>query len=240
MRPKPEKPESRKERGPGGTIRETETHPAYGMVGIRRTTGSIKLYGSALDKHGSFIEIIVREAERQHDLGRDWHASGKILVQAAVSQAQFAELITTPNVGHGVPCTLQFVTDRGHVPPIDMDTETEARKVVEGFQESLEDLSERLKEKAGQLEKILAKKSVGKEDRRRIRELFGFVRQEVDANMPYAVEAFQEAAEKVVAQGKAELDAMIASVVGRLGFESLGQLASAASGAPALAEGKKE
>jgi hypothetical protein len=121
-----------------------------------------------------------------------------------------------------------------------MDTETEARKVVEGFQESLEDLSERLREKAGQLEKILAKKSVGKEDRRRIRELFGFVRQEVDANMPYAVEAFQEAAEKVVAQGKAELDAMIASVVGRLGFESLGQLASAASDAPALAEGKKE
>lgn len=230
-----ERPKRVKERSHGGTLAEVETHPAYGLVGISRRNGLKKLYGSALDKHGSQISLTVKTSERIHDLHYDRHHGREVLIELSMSHAQFAELITTPNCGDGVPCTLEFVAGRGHLPSIDFETQTEAAKVVDGFRESLSDLSEKLRQKATALDELLEKRTLGKADRKRIRELFGFVRQEVDCNMPFAVEQFQEAAEKVVTQGKAEIDAMVSGTVRKLGLESLEQLASAGS-LPALKE----
>jgi len=217
---------------------EVETHPAYGACMVSRVTGQIKLHGSALDQHGSFIVLTVRKAERIHHLHQDWHHPTDVLIEVAMSHAQFAEMITTPNIGSGIPCTIQSFGGK-RVSAISFETETEAKKVVEGFREHQEEFVAGMRERLDKVAGILEKKSINKADRKEIMSVLESAVTEMSSNQPFVVEQFQRAAEKVVTQGKTELDAMVSGAVNRLGLKSLKQLAEAASDqdVPQLAEG---
>ena len=88
---------------------EVEAHPCYGMISVHRQTGGhTKLFGSPLDSHPSTIAITIREAERHHNLSSDWFFARKPIIEIDLSPMQYAEMITTPNVGSGVPCTIRY------------------------------------------------------------------------------------------------------------------------------------
>jgi len=230
--PNPVEPKRIKGHGPCND-EEIETHPAYGQVGISRVTGHAKLYGSALDHHQSFIRLGIRHSERHHSLYRDWHFGKDTIVEVELSHAQFAEMITTPNVGTGVPCTIVFHTTKpgpGMVPSIADSMQTEAEKVVEGFKEGQAEIVERLKKQVTEGYALLDKKAINKGDRDALREILDFVIREVESNRPFAVSQFQEAAEKVVTQGKAEIEAFTTMAVQSLGLKKLSELAALASG----------
>jgi hypothetical protein len=242
--PKPQAPKRTKQEGHADT-EELETHPAYGQVGISRVSGQAKLYGSALDHHQSFIRLEIRHSERRHSLHRDWHFGKDVIVEVNLSHAQFAEMITTPNVGTGVPCTLSFHSSKpgpGMVPPIAESMQTEAEKVVEGFREGQVEVVEKLRGRVDEAQAVLDKKSINKGDRELLRGVLDFVMREVESNRPFAVSQFQEAAEKVVTQGKAEIEAFTTMAVQNLGLSKLSELAELASGeqTPRLIEASSE
>lgn len=242
--PKPEAPKRSQVEGPADT-EELETHPAYGQVGISRVSGQAKLYGSALDYHHSFIRLEIRHSERRHSLHRDWHFGKDVIVEVNLSHAQFAEMITTPNVGTGVPCTLSFHSSKpgpGMIPPIAASMQTEAEKVVEGFKEGQAEVVEKLRSQVEEGHALLDKKTIGKADRETLRGILDYVMREVESNRPFAVQSFQEAAEKVVTQGKGEIEAFTMMAVQRLGLSKLSELRELASGEPAprLVEGSSD
>lgn len=221
-------PEITRESGPALEGEEVERHPAYGQVGISRCQGQTKLFGSALDYHGSFIKLTVRRCERRHSLHRDWYFGRGEIVEVWMSHAQFAEMITTPNVGMGVPCTIRFHSTKpgpGEIPRIADEVRTEAEKVVEGFKEDQTRIVGTLHEKMAEAAVILDKKGgINKGDREAIRDLLEFVIREVELNRPFAVKSFQEAAEKVVTQSKAEVEALVGMTLRRLGLTKLSEL----------------
>ena len=100
-----------------------ESHPAWGMVEFSRVEhgGPCRLFGSSLTNHGTTIILRVWEASRKHDCGQDWYHGSirKELIAVEMSAAQFAGLLTTMNVGNGVPCTIRHVqgVQRPEVPP---------------------------------------------------------------------------------------------------------------------------
>lgn len=212
---------------------EVERHPAYAQIRISRVQGSNKLYGSALDRHEGYMTISIRHSERYHDLSRDWLYGHGEIIEVALSAAQFADLITTPNIGMGVPCTLQFHSSEpgpGNVPGIDWETETEARKVVDGFKKRQTDFVKTLKAMVKRGKALLDKKSVNKGDRESLRDILDHVLREVESNRPFIIKQFQEAAEKVVSQGKAEVEAFVTQAVTRLGLTKLSELQALAAG----------
>lgn len=232
--PKAEAPKRTKIQGPAD-MEELETHPAYGQIGISRVSGQAKLYGSALDHHHSFIRLEIRHSERRHSLHRDWHFGKDVIVEVNLSHAQFAEMITTPNVGTGVPCTLSFHSTKpgaGMVPPIAESMQTEAEKVVEGFKEDQAEVVEKLRSQVQEGQALLDKKAINKGDREALRGILDYVMREVECNRPFAVSQFQEAAEKVVTQGKAEIEAFTTMAVQNLGLSKLSELTELASGEP--------
>jgi hypothetical protein len=212
-----------------GETEELETHPAYGQISVTRVQGHAKLYGSAIEDHGTFICIKIKHSKRRFHLLRYWFSSGRNIVEVHLSQAQYAEFLTTPNMGEGVPCTLSRLGGES-VPGIAPSMKTEVERVVRGFVEDQAEIVDKLRAKVDHGLSLLRKSRIGKGDREHLRGVLEYVMREVEANRPFAVESFKEAAEKVVVAGKAEIEAFTMSAVMRLGLSSIRQLHALAVG----------
>lgn len=201
------------------------THPSYGQARFSRIMGTFKnLYGSPVAEHHHAIELTISRSEISNDLGRDWRHTRETLIQVLFSPSQFAELITTMNVGDGTACTIDFIQGLGSVPRPPATDQVEHERITAGFEEKLSGLVDLLRDKLSHVRELLAKKSLSKEDRRDIERVVAGTLQEVEKNAPFIVEQFGRATERVVAAAKAEIDESVTSSIQRLGFKKLEEL----------------
>lgn len=201
-----------------------KTHPAYGVVAFNRVQGSPgPMFGSSLPQHGTFIRLVIRQAQRKHDLGEDWiMGKGRSLIEVWLSAAQFSELLTTMNIGDGVPCTIKRF-DGAEVPNMPDDEQTIAERVYEAAQVKMDLFAEETRAELAQARAaLLAKGSISVKARNEIVSTLDKILREADANLPYAVRSFQRAVEKTSAQAKAELDALVSHTITVKGLEALG------------------
>lgn len=200
-------------------------HPSYGMVQISRRSGSPKLFGSSLSQTltQNYITISVRKAtliREGTDPDRYYGSMRGDLIEVDLSAAQFAELITTMNVGLGVPCTVSVLNNEKVAPPPDLSSESEnirekfKAEVTEFAREVQDDILPKVRE-------ILTKKTLNMADRQAVISAFERVARETGSNVPYTLELFEEATEKVVAAAKTEIDAVLTSVIMNAGLASL-------------------
>jgi hypothetical protein len=148
----------------------------------------------------------------------DWYSanSGTPLIEIHLSAAQFAEMITTMNVSDGVPCTIRYFDGKSVEDP--PDEETEAEKVRTGFKEKTGALARRLGEFRAEMGRLFEKKAVGKGDREEVLKQVDLFIQEVRSNMPFVLDQFEEATEKVVTTAKAEVEAFTMHAVTSAGL----------------------
>lgn len=84
-----------------------ESHESFGMLGFYRSSvTSANLFGSSI-KHQHTIRMTLKKAEKGRSLNRDWYSGRGEIVEVEMSQNQFAEMITSMNVGDGVPVTIR-------------------------------------------------------------------------------------------------------------------------------------
>jgi hypothetical protein len=210
--------------GLGGGKDKEERHESFGLVGFNRVSGSRHLFGSHLETHQHFVTMRVYRARLVHDsLSYDrYHADGRLpIVEVHMSAAQFAEAITTMNVGDGVPCTIDAV-EGVSMDPVPREVVAENVKIREGFAESIQGVVEQAVTARDEFEKILDSKSTVSKSR--ARELLGVLNRvvtELRSNAPFVVSQFQESAEKVVTQAKAELEAFTMRALMRVEGQSL-------------------
>lgn len=129
------------------------------------------------------------------------------IIEVDMSAAQFAELLTTANVGLGVPCTIRYVNNEKIEDPPEIPQEIE--KVRTHFKTRMKEATEDLKVNQKRVQELLEKKSLSQADRREILESITAVRRHLEANTPFYLEMFEEAAERVVGHAKAEIDAFV-------------------------------
>lgn len=92
---------------------DTYHHPSFGMLSFSRAHGGhSNLFGSSI-QHRDTIHMVLKEGTVSRDLNEDWYFGGPEIVEVEMSQSQFAELITSMNMGSGVPCTIKFI--KGHL-----------------------------------------------------------------------------------------------------------------------------
>lgn len=205
---------------------ETEfKHPSYVLVSFSRRQGNPgQLFGSSLKQQYNYITLQVREGTRIHDnrLGVDRYfgpMSGTIL-EIDMSAAQFAELITTMNIGCGVPGTLRrFQGKAVEKPPTET---TEAEKVRANFRYQMKKFTEKAREVKKSLDAMLDEKAtISKADRKSIKDKIGHLIAEFETYAPYIHERFEEAVEKTVNAAKTEIDSFITTAAVMTGFKQL-------------------
>jgi hypothetical protein len=186
----------------GGTIKD---HPSYGMIGFSHGNvngeGS-RLFGSKL-LHNDVITITLKSAEHDRHLNNDWYHAKEVIAEVRLSATQFAQFITMPNRGDGVPCTVMNVM--GTSMP---ETPTDAllKKHADEFKATMRNMTVDMREKLDMLNLILSKQAIGKGDREEIKSLFNGFLTEIESKVPFIQAQFGEELDKAVQSAKIEME----------------------------------
>ena len=212
------------------TTEYDETHPSYGCISISQVQGRGVLFGSEVT-HQHFISLTISEARRVVDEPREFVMADRELVRIAMTQAQFAEMITSPNRGSGTPCTIERFTgdvgqpwvDKRHggrpAPP---DPEHYTKKYKTAMGERAGRVSESIKMASEKAARILSGED--KPTKTNLGELAAALRMaqmNLDQNMPYVMEEMEEGIEKRMSTAVSEFESYIAFSLQAKGLENL-------------------
>lgn len=191
------------------------------VVQFNRSSGSSRpLFGSDI-KHSHLITLTISKAYSYRDETiHSTHVMGtKTLAEVMMSQAQFAELITTMNYGVGTPGTLVRLGDKQIKPPIAV------MGVVDQFTEEtkakIADLQNMLIASEITTKEILEKNYLTKADKDTLLRVLTDSARMVSDRLPFIVDQFAKAMDTIVADSKADVEAHINSAVAKAGLAGL-------------------
>jgi len=200
-----------------------EEHESYGMLGFSRTSVNppIALFGSSI-KHGNIICMIVKEAKISRNYQKNWIHGGKNLIEIEMSASQFAEAISSMNIGDGIPVTVKYV--KGDEQKREPPPEKDFKKTAQGeLKSEMKEIGERIEELSKDAKEILERKGTqikAGEKEKLLRDIM-FLLQEVRSNIPFAHECFQEAVDKTVTEAKVEIDTCFTTMREKIGQKAL-------------------
>ncbi len=205
-----------------------KTHPAYGMLGICRCQGDPgTLFGSEIKTPMSFIRITLSAAEDHWSLSRSWFHGRKTLVELDMTHSQFAEAITTLNVGSGIPCTIRYLPGE-ELPRIADDT-----TVHDQIKADVKDTANEAVDRIKALHAAIAEAKLPKGVQNKLLELARSAAASLDNSLPFVLDQYAEALESMKAKAATEVDAMLMAAITRAGIDVL-KLDKAASQPPEL------
>lgn len=206
----------------GKGVREgevVESHPAFGMIGLSRVSSrSVVLFGSAV-KHDHFLELTIKGATRHTSIWKDWYFGREELIRVSISGTQLGELLSSMNVGDGVPCTITRFNGEG-MPRIEefSTVQEEAQAQMDEQLSSLLKASKELLERAQTIVKAGAPRKADKEE---LLSLLTQLSHGIGENINYASKCFEEKMEKTIMQAKGEVETFINSKIQAAGLAAL-------------------
>lgn len=216
----------------------TERHPSYGVIGISRVSGNASLFNSDV-KHMHFISLRISTARRVIDGTHEFVTNDEQVAEVYMTEAQFAQMITQPNQGSGVPCTLHFSAgDKGKPwvhPRFGTRPDPPApEKFEKKFNEEASYRAKIIADHLAHLEQSVASMLSGetKPNKGTLNDLQGKIksaRMQIENNIPYVLEVATEQLEKKVASAVIEFESYVAQSLQARG------LSSAIADAPRLA-----
>lgn len=183
-----------------------EKHPSFGQLSFCRRShgGETRVYGSSIG-HRSTVVMTISHSEKRRDLNRTWYFPDKTVVEIEMSQSQFAEAISSLNMGGGVPCSIRYIEGKGNIEP------TPYENVREVFET---ELKEKLKKTLGQADALLeeasgllGQKSVRKRDLAELLNKVERIKTELHCNFPFIYDSFNEQMDNTVTEAKGEIEA---------------------------------
>jgi hypothetical protein len=194
-------------------------HPSFGMIGVSRATAGgdgLTLFGSQT-RHHTVLGISIRRAFVQRDLTDDRvYSTADVLIEIEMSEAQFGRLLTQPNIGDGVPCTIrylpnEFVVERDEHsriprPPLPPRSSDKFRTdMAQRTTRAMSTLRSLQREIGAAMHDGALRKGRGEELLRSVVSL----KQELLSNIPWIAERFEDDMENSLDEAKADLAAWL-------------------------------
>lgn len=173
-----------------------EEHPSFGMVRVVRSSGTpVSLFDSEI-KHQHFVTLTINRADRRRELNNDWIHPTKQLIEIEMSEAQWAQVISSVG-SSGTPVTIRWTGADGLIPrpPYAPRMEHSLAEVRDAAQKMFDKAMDAL---------AAAEARPTKANLRNLR-----LRMEQSAgNVVFAAQSLDEHIEKTVAHAKADIEAM--------------------------------
>lgn len=175
------------------------THPAFVQVQVGRVSGHAVLYGSDFPHH-HFISLSVHRSKlhRVHSNDR-YHAELTDMVEVAMTESQWATLVSSLNNGSGVPATLTRL-DGQPVPGLPA--------VVNRVDQHMDEVTKRMQDGLAALEelrnKIVHMNTSARAREDALRSLNAACR-EFKSNLGFVADQMRERMEEVVEEAKQEI-----------------------------------
>lgn len=199
-------------------------HESYALISVSRCQGSgHRLFGSEF-KHSHTIRMEISTAIEYRSLSSSHYHDDKRLVEIYMTEGQFAQMISTLNVGNGTPCTLNYFNGKMMGDPPETETEQELGR--KEFADRFKRMEGDIRELAGEMEQIISDgKSVGKLKAKALVELATRMADQFRSNTMFAHEQFEEATNKVIVTAKTEVEAFLNEALRKTGLNSLSEQA---------------
>jgi hypothetical protein len=190
------------------------THPAFAQVVASRVSGTTALYGSDF-LHHNYMTISVRRSSLKRDLSQDWHYADRELIEIKLSEAQWATFVSAPNVGQGVPCTLNYI-DQVKVPDLP-DPMSRSDQFIKEAGVKLKTALDALEKVTKSIDSQLLPKGKAKV----LHAAVEMAKRELRSNLPFVATQFSEHVENTVEAAKQEIHGYMTNVVQRAGLEAI-------------------
>lgn len=180
-------------------------HPSFGFIRASRVSGHTTLFDSAV-RHHHYVTVTIGRASQERRYSENQIYGKDQLVEVAMSESQFAQFITSINVGSGAPCTLTWMTGTGHIdpPPADINTrETFSNEV----KEAADVVGEKLKEALTEIKSLVASGKANKGQLLTVLRSVETAMLQLNSNMPFMMQQFAEGIEKLTDRAKMDLNA---------------------------------
>lgn len=192
-------------------------HESYGMIAVSRTHGrdTVPMFGSSLESNPTRMSIRISRGTRRHSLGRDWYMPHEELIEVYLTPAQYAEMLSNPNSGTGVPCTIS------HINRVQVDdpprTANEAGEVRSTFEKETAGLREKAKKGRKLIADVLEGTKLPQKHKDTILHTYEQAVRFLGDSAPFLVESFQEAVQNTVIEAKLEIDAFMTHAIHNAG-----------------------
>lgn len=196
------------------------SHPSYGTLAFsRRTGGATPLFGSSIE-HRDTIAMTLYHADITRGLHQDSIYGDKLIAEVEMSYSQFAEAITSMNMGSGVPVTIRWTEKDGKIPPCDFVSKREqfTDEFKEKRKKATEDAQQLIKEVT---ELFSQKKALTKADKDVILNKLHHLNMDIGCNMDFIADQFNEQMDKTVMEAKGEIEAFMQNKVNSIATASL-------------------
>jgi len=218
------------ETNPDGLGWISQSHPSFGVIGVSRVSGQASLFDSDV-KHGHFIEITISEAKKHRtSFTHEAVMGGKELAKVRMSFAQFAQFITTQNVGSGTPCTIARVIGDEKQPWANSwggrPDPPDPKPFLDRFHGVGKDRADRIlklvSDALKQAESLLSgADKPTKANLKNITDKLSLVHQDVKSNLPYLMECLDEEMEQKLANAVTEFESYVSGSLQDKGLEVL-------------------
>lgn len=196
-------------------------HESFGMLQISRVSSSKaeNFFGSSV-KHHHFIRLAICRGVKLRNLSRDWYMDDGLIVEVKMSANQFAEAITSLNMGCGTPVTLHYVQGEGMKAQC---PEEHRRELFQNeFQDVCKDVAGNIEKLSKRADEILSGRGVMKAtEREELRKSIENLHLQIRNSMPFVASQFNEQMDKTVQEGKGEIEAFFTGAIHKAGLEAL-------------------
>lgn len=206
--------------------REKECHESYGMMQISRSqySGNVSLFGSSI-QHNNVIKLRISKGDVTRSLNTDhYHASllsEDTFVEVEMSYSQFAEAVTSLNMGSGVPVTIRQQGEQRFERPLFIDKETQYKSE---YLEKAERLLEEINDNQQVIETLLEqKKPLNKSEKDEILSSISQVQRTIASSMPFLQKCFMEQMDKISQESKAEVESFIQTKMNQIAISAIGE-----------------
>jgi hypothetical protein len=198
---------------------EEQSHESFGTVQISRISiggEGMNLFDSSI-RHSHVIALRVTKAKKMRQHGYRHIHGGNEIVEVYMSQTQFADMITSLNMGSGTPVTIKHIQGKRMEPcPVENQTQLHAQE----FKERMQIFAETMRRMQQEAIEIASKK-MNKKDAEEWRKKIEYLTTEISSNIPFFNKCFAEQMGKTVTEAKGEIEAFVTHNIVERGLESL-------------------
>jgi gas vesicle protein len=199
-------------------------HESFGLLQINRnqTMPPVKLFGSSI-KTTQTVVLRVKHAReiRDQSLSNSWFFDdcSPALIEIEMTESQFAEAITSLNIGSGTPVTIRYVNGSEMEPPPNIDRRDQYHNEFKKTVEQAFSTADELKKEANSI--LNQKGSIKVAEKEKLRGLIGALISTVKSHVPWIVNQWNEQMDKTTTEAKQEVDQMFRSAVRSVGERAI-------------------
>lgn len=203
-----------------------ESHPSFGLISVSHYTytPAQNFFGSSI-RHHAGVSLTISRAIKQRSLSNTWYNDKDEIIEVNMTQAQWAELLSSFNRGPGVPCTLNRVNRKAvsgyediGVPPC---PETNERQEIEAeFKREMVNITKGMADLIAKAETLQAKPNINKADRKEFLNIAETLQRKIDSCLPFIQGQFNEAMDGVVVHAKADIEAFTGQLLRQAGLDA--------------------